>query len=123
MRMRAGEDKRAVSQLAGSTKKTGGKVWYYLQQSVSFSSVQRRATLPVVLPFLLLSEEWEWVNGVLRRGKEEEDGEDKASTCLLARFREEMRGSALLLLCPHGLGPVWMPKFLIKRYYSVFVVI
>lgn len=70
-------------------------MWYYLQQSVSFSSVLRRATLPVVLPFHFLSE-WEWVNGGLRRGNEDEDGEDKASTCFLARFRfrEEMRGSA-----------------------------
>jgi hypothetical protein len=83
-------------------------VWYYLQQSVSFSSVLRRATLPVVLPFHFLSE-WEWVNGGLRRGNEDEDGEDKASTCFLARFRfrEEMRGSAAAVPARVGflLGP------------------
>jgi len=66
------------SQLAGPTKmgKKGRKVWYYLQQSVSFSSVLRRATqtLSVVLPFLCLSEEWESLNGGLRPGNGEEVG-------------------------------------------------
>ena len=98
------------SQLAGPTKrekKKGEKcgiIYSSPSRSHPFYGERPRPCLSSSLFFACRRSGSRLTGGcVLGTERRSEPEEDKASTCLLARFRKEMRGAALLPLCPHGL--------------------